>query len=214
MQPVSDSQLASLEMAVSSYEEALTVEAARYLEGRGIGQAAADTHRLGVVDRPAPGHERYRGMLCIPYLTPAGEPLTVRFRCIQDHDHDEHRHGKYNSLNGDDTRMYNVGAIFTATDTIHVTEGELDAITLNMVGYPAVAIPGANNFKWRHQKMLAGFSRIWVWGDPDEAGAEFVNRLAKSLRQSRGVPLRDGDVNETYLKGGRSALFDLIGEAA
>lgn len=205
----------ALEKAVASYQAAVTRPAAMYLQARGVDQEEAATFRLGVVETPAPGHERFRGMLCIPYLDRHGNPLTVRFRCLEEHAHEDHFHGKYNSLKDDPTRMFNVSAIFSAKDTIHVTEGELDAVILNKVGYNAVAIPGANNFKWRHRKMLAGFSRVWVWGDPDTAGAEFVNKLCKSLRMTaRGVPLRDGDVTETYLKGGSKALMDLIGEAS
>lgn len=214
MQPLSASQMEALEEAVSSYQAAVTATAARYLESRGIGQAEASTFRLGVVGSPQPGHSRYAGMLCIPYLDKDGNPLTVRFRCLEQHEHRDHYHGKYNSLPDDPSRMFNVRAIFRAQDSIHVTEGELDAVILNKIGFHAVAIPGANNFKWRHRKMLAGFSRVWVWGDPDEAGAEFTNKITKSMRQARGVPLRDGDVTDTYMKHGAKHLFDLIGERA
>jgi len=60
--------------------------------------------------------------------------------------------------------------------------------------------------------MLAGFSRIYVWGDPDDAGAAFMQRVCKALRQAKAVNLRDGDVTETYLAGGADALLALIEE--
>ena len=44
----------------------------------------------------------------------------------------------------------------------------------------------------------------------DEAGAEMVNTITRSLRQARGVRLRDGDVTDTYLQGGAEALHALI----
>lgn len=211
LQPLSPSQMEALEEALRSYEAAVTVEAAEYLLGRGIGEAEAVTHRLGVVsDEPFPGHGHYRGMLCIPYLDKDGKPLTMRFRCMENHDHREHFHGKYNSLKDDPTRVYNIAAIFAAKDEIHVTEGELDAIILTKIGLPAVAIPGAKAWRGHHRRMLAGFSRVWVWGDPDDAGAEFVARVTKSLRQARGVRLRGGDVTDTYLALGAEALLELV----
>lgn len=200
----------SLEEAVALYQGAVTAEAARYLQARGIGQAEARTFRLGVVGEPAPGHSRFRGMLCIPYLDKAGRPLTVRFRCLEEHDHRAFFHGKYNSLKDDPSRVYNISSIFAAKDEIHISEGEFDAMVLNKVGLPAVAIPGAHGWKYHHRKMLAGFSRVYVWGDPDDAGAEFVAKVTSQMNTARGVLLRDGDVTETYLAGGADALRELV----
>ncbi|MFI7315501.1 toprim domain-containing protein [Streptomyces venezuelae] len=154
------------------------------------------------------------GRLAIPYLAHDGHPLTIRFRCLEDHDHRAYRHGKYNTLKDDPPRLYGVDAIHAAGDEIHVTEGELDAITLRRLGLHAVGVPGAALWQPRHRRMLAGFSRVWVWGDPDEAGAELVTRVCRSLRSARGVRLRDGDVTETYKAGGADALLSLIDEAS
>jgi DNA primase len=107
-------------------------------------------------------------------------------------------------------RMFGISAVHTADDTIHVAEGELDAMILNKIGLPAVAIPGATLWQGRHRRMLAGFSRVYVWGDPDDAGAEFINKLCRSLRSAKGVRLRAGDVTDTYLAGGADALYALI----
>lgn len=202
LQPLSPSQREMLEEAVSAYQAALTPGAARYLLDRGIGREEAATHRLGVVgDLPFPGHERFRGMLAIPYLDRNGSPLTVRFRCLEDHDHRAHFHGKYNSIKDDPPRMYGIDSIHQAGDTLDVTEGELDRVILRKLGLFAVAIPGASIFQGRHRRMLAGFNRIRVWGDPDDAGAEFTAKLCRALRQARGMRLRDGDVTETYMQG-------------
>jgi DNA primase len=202
-----------LEEATSAYQEALTPGVARYLLDRGIGREEAVTHRLGVVgDMPFPGHERFRGMLAIPYLDRNGAPLTVRFRCLEEHDHRAAFHGKYNTIKDDPPRMYGVADVHQAGDTIEVTEGELDRIILRKIGLHAVAIPGASLWQGRHRRMLAGFNRVRVWGDPDDAGAEFTARICRSLRSAKGVRLRDGDVSETYMQGGAQALLDLIKE--
>lgn len=211
LRPLSASQRESLEEATATYQAALTAEAARWLAARGIDQAGASTFRLGVVGTDAfPGHERHRGKLVIPYLDRTGAPLSMRFRCIQAHDHREFGHGKYMSLPDEPVRVFNIRSIHEAKDEIHVCEGEFDSVILTLNGMPAIAIPGAQAWRGHHRRMLAGFSRIWVWGDPDDAGAEFTQKVCRSLKQAKGVRLRDGDVNDTYLAGGAYALRALI----
>jgi DNA primase len=212
LRPLSASQREALEEAVASYEVALSndVEVVEYLVGRGIDQQTAVTFRLGVVPDPAPGHERFRDWLAIPYLNKDDQPLTVRFRCLYDHDHSSYYHGKYMSISGDPSRVFNVGAIHRANDEIHVTEGEMDALILNQLDLPAVAIPGASGFQGHHRRMLAGFNRVFVWGDPDEAGAEFTNKVCRMLGSAKGVRLRSGDVSENYLAGGEDQILSLI----
>jgi DNA primase len=202
-----------LEEATSAYQAALTPAAARYLLDRGIGREEAATHRLGVVgDHPFPGHERFRGMLAIPYLDRNGKPLTIRFRCLEDHDHRAAFHGKYNTVKDDPPRMYGVEDVHRAGDTIDVTEGELDRIVLKKLGLYVVGIPGASLWLPRHRRMLAGFSRVRVWGDPDDAGSEFTARIGRGLRSARGMRLRDWDVTDTYMHMGAQPLLNLIKE--
>jgi len=200
----------ALETAVASYENQLTAGAAIYLQNRGVDQEVATTFRLGCVTDPVPGHGKYRGMLAIPYLDKDGHPLTIRFRCLREHDHRANGHGKYNSMFEDPSRVYNIKAIFDAKDEIHITEGEFDTMILTKVGLPAVAIPGAHGWQYHHRRMLAGFSRVYVWGDPDDAGAEFVTKVVASMRTAKGVSLKVGYVTETYLQGGAEALLALI----
>jgi DNA primase len=213
LQPLSPSQREMLEEATSAYQEALTPGVARYLLDRGIGREEAVTHRLGVVgDRPFPGHERFRGMLAIPYLDRNGKPLTIRFRCLEEHDHRAHFHGKYNTIKDDPPRMYGIADVHQAGDTIDVTEGELDRIILKKLGLYVVGLPGASLWLPRHRRMLAGFNRVRVWGDPDDAGSEFTARICRGLRSARGMRLRDRDVTDTYMQMGAQPLLDLIKE--
>lgn len=212
LRPLSDSQREALEEAVSSYEAALgqDVAAVRYLLARGISESSAVMSRLGVVSSPEFGH--WEGRLAIPYLDQDSKPLTIRFRCMQNHRCKDVGCPKYLPITGDPSRVFNIGAIHRAGDVIHLTEGELDAVMLTQLGLDAVAIPGAAGFQSHHRRMLAGFSRTWVWGDPDQAGSEFINKVCHMLRSAKGVRLRDGDVTETYLQGGASAIYDLIGD--
>lgn len=215
LRPLSDSERETLERAVTSYQGEFDDETEAYLDGRGVGTAERFKYRLGIVggEGTRPEHQRYRGMLAIPYLDRTGSPLSVRFRCLQNHDHREKGHGRYNSLAGEVGRLYNIKAIFDAVDTIHITEGEVEAIILEKLGYHAVGIPGAQAWKSHHRRMVAGFSKIYVWGDPDEAGADFSKKVIKNMRQARIITPTLGDVNETYLKGGPEAVHDLYEKA-
>lgn len=212
LRPLSDSQREALAEAVRTYEQGLAadLEAQDYLDARGITEEGAHTYRLGVVSTPLPGHERFRGWLAIPYLLHDDEPRSIRFRCIEDHNHREHYHGKYMSLPDEPARVFNVRAVNRADDIIHLTEGELDAVILGQLGYDAVAIPGASGFQPHHRRLLMGFSKVYVWGDPDDAGADFVNRVTRALPRASAVRLREGDVTETYLAGGERAISQLI----
>lgn len=209
LRPLSPSQREVLEEAVSSYECSINTAAVEYLIDRGLDQETAEAFRLGFVADPLPGHERMRGWLAIPYLDRSGRPLSVRFRCLAQHDHREYGHGKYLSMTGEPARVFNVRAIHEADDEISVCEGEFDAMVLTKVGLPAVAIPGASGWSSHHRKMLAGFNRVHVWGDPDEAGATFNRKVTQSMPRARAVRLRKGDVTENFLAGGARALLSL-----
>lgn len=216
LRPLSRAQLRALEEACAGYEENLALDhdgdVARHLAERGVEDRVVRTFRLGVVGDPAPGHVKHKGRLAIPYLDQFGAPLAIRFRCVDNHNCRDEGHGKYQTMPGDPPRLFNVGAIHRADNEIDLCEGELDAVILSQIGLHAVALPGANVWKPRHRLLLAGFDVIRVWGDPDDAGGEFMKKVTHSLPRARGVRLTEGDVTETYLAGGAEALLDLIQE--
>lgn len=196
-----------MKLAVDRYHKTLMesdqgAAAARYLAARGIGAAEAAGHLLGVAADPMPEHEKRAGWLAIPYLLSDGRPVDVRFRCIEQHDC---RHGKYASVSGAPPRIYNVGAIVRAGAEIHVTEGEFDCMILTKLGFNAVALPGATSWQPRWKEALAGFSRVFVWADPDKAGMEMLSTLSGQLRGVTRVRLTE-DVSDTYLSGGQAAI--------
>lgn len=212
--PLSTSQRAMLEEAVEAYETELLLDdgAAQYLSDRGLSPATVTRQRFGVVgDEPHPGHEKFKGMVAIPYLDRHGYPLTIRFRCIENHNHRDLFHGKYASVKHDDPRLYNIRAIHEADSeaVLDITEGEFDAAILQQIGLHAIALPGANLWRGSFRRMVWGFNQIRVWADPDEAGAEMTQRLTKSLRQAKPVRLKGGDVTDIYLNGGADALLKI-----
>ena len=184
-----------LEQATSHYQQAVNL-AEGYLVNRGLSLQDAEYFRLGVVHQPLVGHEAYEGRLAIPYITPAGV-VDLRFRAIN------HEEPKYLSLPGSETRLYNVNALFKATDWIAVCEGEIDTITLTKLGIPAVGVPGVKNIKSHHYRILADFQRIYVFADGDPAGKEFTKELARKVSGVTPIAIPEGeDVNSLFTKQG------------
>jgi DNA primase len=208
--PTSEQRL-SLELLVSQCQRDLAVDttAQEYLTKRGFTAATAAQWRLGVVTSPPVGYERYTGRLCIPYLTPSGV-VNARFRCLRQHDCKEAAHGKYVGLEGFSTSLFNVLDLSKPGDVLCVTEGELDAITLSMCGIPAVAVPGATNWHKHFSRCLDDFSKVFVLGDGDTAGAGLNKKLINDVR---AIPVRMPkglDCNDVYRRDGAEGLRKLI----
>ena len=211
--PLPESDLRMMEHAVARYQGAIG-DARSFLEARGITEATAATFRLGVVNDPIPEHERYRGMLCIPYLNPSGRVVQTRFRCLADHKCSEFKHGKYQTVSGDKGRMFNTPALVSDVNELHICEGEMDAIILSQAGFSAVGMPGASTWRDHHRVMCAGYEWVFIWGDGDEAGREFAQSVRSSLRGSVIIRVPDGmDVNDLYLQRGTEGLTGLLEDA-
>lgn len=207
----SNEQRLLLAQAASQYQSDLAagIAAQDYLKSRGFTEEVATAWRLGLVSSPLAGHERFQGRLALPYLTPAG-PVNFRFRCLRQHSCKEAGHGKYLGLEGFETNLYNVLDLAKPGTTICVTEGELDAITLSMCGIPAVAVPGATNFKKHMGRCLDDWSRVLVLGDPDDAGKGLNKKLINDVR---AIPVRmpkGKDCNDVFRESGAEGLRKLI----
>lgn len=192
------------------YHEALTEEVLSYLAGRGIDQAAADGFRLGLVTDPDPSHFKYEGRLSIPFITPTGV-VSIRFRCLADHGEQSCSdlwHGKYEGLEGEETRIYNVQALHDARDTIGLCEGELDAAVATSAGLPSVGIPGINNFKPYYYRLFEDFERVILLGDGDAAGRSMVATLSHNMPNAVRRPLpQDHDVTSYVVEFGRDEFL-------
>lgn len=206
LKPSSEVERGKLDVALQAMEGHVGV-ASTFLSGRGLKDEAVQRFRLGVVPAQLAGFEHYAGMLAIPYLLLDSRPIQIRFRRLGGDG------PKYMTMAGDQSRMFNVGAAVSPSSEIHVTEGEIDCMTLVQCGLNAVAIPGVNNFKPHHVAILAGFESIYIWGDPDEAGREFNAKVRNMVPRSRVVPLVGGDINDTFLKGGYDEIYRLKSEA-
>ncbi len=168
---------------------------------------------LGYVDDPLPGHEMHRGSLAIPYLRWSQEHgwavVSIRFRCIQDHDHKGH--GKYMTQAGDRPRLYNTLALMKTSPVVAITEGEIDAITAQAAGIPAVGVPGADAWQRYFREPFLGYDRVYVLADGDDAGMKFANTVAKTLPNARVIPCPPGeDVNSLVISQGSQALMERL----
>lgn len=215
MSRLSSGQRESLGRAARLYNESLDDAALTYLEGRGLAdEEIVATYLLGVVREPIPGHEDYLGRLSIPYATPSGV-VALRFRCIEDHEHGKPNcAAKYLDLPGQEAHLYNVDVLRTAGDTLYVTEGELDAISATVVGYPAVGVSGATKWKDHWSYNLEDFEEVVVLADGDDAGRSFAEKVRSKVERARAVfmPIRH-DVNSVLVGQGLDAFEDLVGPA-
>ncbi|WKW87272.1 DNA primase [Mycobacterium phage Chargerpower] len=208
MQKLSESQRAYLWEATSRYRSSLPGSpAAEYLASRGV--LGATQFGLGFVDDPLPGHELYRGCLAIPYLRWSSwrgwSAASIRFRRLDD------GKPKYMTLPGDKPRLFNTNALTNYSRDMAITEGEIDAVTAEMVGIPTVGVPGAQMWKPHFRELFLGYRNVNILADGDEPGLEFAKAVAKTLPNARIIPMPDGeDVNSLVMKQGKDALLERI----
>jgi hypothetical protein len=213
----SDSQKNWLGKMAERYHESLDEKTLSYLADRGLGPDVVTGARLGLVVAPDGAHAQYEGRLSIPYLTPTGV-VSMRFRCLDDHGdlkcNDLH-HGKYESISGDETRLYNVSALHLPGDAVGICEGELDALVATNAGLPSVGCPGINNWKPFYYRLFEDYDRVIVLGDGDDAGRKFVATLTRALGNGIRKPLpNDHDVTSYVVEHGVDRFRDFVGGVA
>lgn len=70
---------------------------------------------------------------------------------------------------------------FLPGEVLHIVEGESDLWTLWYHNIPAISVPGANGSDLVSPITVKGFKRIYIWKDSDQAGANFVRKLAERI---------------------------------
>ncbi|QHJ86568.1 DNA primase [Mycobacterium phage Mabel] len=214
MQRLSESQRGYLWEATSQYRESLPGSPAEeYLASRGLVGPEVRPYGLGYVDDPLPGHEMFRGWLAIPYMRwsqwRGWSVASIRFRCLQEHDHVNH--GKYQTVAGDKPRLYNTAALARYSKDMAITEGEIDCITAELCGVPAIGVPGSQMWKPHFRDIFLGYRTVNILADGDDAGMKFAHEVAKTLPNARIIPMPDGeDVNSLVMTQGKSALLERI----
>lgn len=205
---LSSEQRKSLERATTTYL-AHAGEAEAYLAQRGISLAVARSVGIGVVRDPIPGHDHLEGRLAIPYLTNSG-PVNMTFRCLKDHSCKDSKCHKYELSKGLETNLYSVQSLRSAKDWIAVAEGEIDALSLNIAGIPAVGVSGVDKWKDHWRGVFEDFSRIYIFQDGDKAGETFGEKMQDRVGAVR-IALPPGeDVNSCLVGRGAEYLRGLI----
>lgn len=215
----SSSQREFLEKASRKYADELTADAVEYLKGpkRGLNEEAIERFRLGVVVDPLPGHESYRGLITIPYLTAYGV-TTIRYRRLSDlnpqavdlEDLDA-TGAKYLTMPGDPVRIFNPEALQRGTRAICLTEGEFDCMVAEMCGMPCIGLPGAQSWQPAWTRLLEQYDAVFFLQDDDEAGRTMAKTLAKPLRGNlRTIVMDGGDVTTFFLQNGREGLREKV----
>lgn len=199
---------ALLAEATERYSEALEgSEAAEYLEDRGISLEVAQSFQLGVVAEPLEGHERFRGRIAFPYLTPSGT-VGMRFRRFDGRD------PKYDSDQGQRTGLYNVRDLHKSDPWIAICEGEPDTVVMSkIVGVPAVGIPGVEHWIKKGGiwgRLFQDYESVFVVMDPDEAGRKIIREITSQVENPVVIDL-PSDVNDTVNEFGADWLLQQMG---
>lgn len=214
LRPLSSSQRDMLTQAASTFRAALPGGAAeRYLRDRGIDPAseAVAPFGLGEVPPDYPGFERFAGRLAIPNLSARNRVVGLKFRAI-----DDETQPKYDQPDGQEARLFNLRALARAGDWIAVTEGEIDAISLESLGIPAIGVPGSSGWKKHHHLLVEGFRRVVLVRDDDDGGKPLVSALMRTPLDVAVVrpPHGFNDVNAAVAAGEGERMREIVYEAA
>jgi hypothetical protein len=97
---------------------------------------------------------------------------------------------------------YGLDRLAVATDYLTIVEGESDCWTLWLHGLPSLGLPGAKMFNCIQSEHVESFpSKIYVLLEPDEAGKQFVTKIAKRLTDLG----YQGEVSAINLRGSHDA---------
>lgn len=138
---------------------------------------------------------------------------SIKFRCIEDHDHKANGHPKYKFAAGDKSRLFNTVAFDQTDDTIGICEGEIDAISASIAGVPSVGIAGADNWQEHFAVPFVGYETVYIFADNDDAGQgmKFADKVAKQLGNARIIPCERGyDLNAELVDYGMARIKEKI----
>lgn len=183
--------------------------ALRYLLKRGITEESIKRFKLGFTRRYG------QDWISIPSFED-GVAKLLKYRKLPPDENKEL--GKYIREKGSKSIIFNQDCLKT-NETIYITEGEMDCISMIQAGYENVVgcTGGAGTLLPEHYDKLIMKDKIYLIFDPDEAGqnaAEKVWATRLGIDKCWNVKLPNGyDLNEFIFKWGKSGLERLLNEA-
>jgi hypothetical protein len=122
-------------------------------------------------------HIRGKGWICFPRIE-GNKILAVKLRSIV-----EKSFSQVNNMDG--RALFNIETV-TPIEPVYVTEGELDACILEMLGFRAVSVPSAGvEMSTGDRIKLKLAERIFLAGDNDGGvGSEYMKKLARELGEN------------------------------
>lgn len=192
-------------------------------EERGLSQETISEFKLGVVGDSDENHESLAGYLSIPFITPTSRTdwqmnfTDLRFRRGPDLPETK---PKYRTLPGHPPRLFATTTLANPGEYVAIVEGEIDCMTLNQCGIPAVGVSGVSAWKEYYRNIFAGFERVIVVADNDEpkegeslgVGEKFAEEVAKNVPNPKVVVVPEGgDTNGFYMLNGAAELRNLLG---
>ncbi len=203
--------------------QTLNHEAIEYLAKRGISEATAKDaglkscrtyfHKLG----------REAEAIAFPIFDDAGQIVNVKYRCIQAKDFTQ-------SKGGNQSRLF-CGQTMAGNDTIIISEGELDTLSILEAGYFCAAScpngappPNAKDVETKlkfidaNREAFSAADRIILAMDKDEPGIAFEKIIAERIGLAKcysvQYPAECKDANECLVKYGVDQLRECIRNAA
>ncbi|MDR2584752.1 MAG: toprim domain-containing protein [Prevotellaceae bacterium] len=189
----------------------LTDKAVKWFEGRGISQATLKKMKIGYAKEYMPQHNKEVNTVCFPYYQ-NDILVNIKFRTADK---------KFKMNEGSELILYNIDAIQT-TDSLIITEGEMDALTYIECGFPnVVSVPngaGASQLTYLDNYMdyLEHIKVFYIATDFDEPGLKLRNELVRRLGVERcKIVTYDGykDVNELLCAKSHFAVKDTIAKS-
>lgn len=132
--------------------------------------------------------------VAIPYFNATGQHIATRQRFALDGPN------RFRWRGGDKPVLYGLDRLAGAREQgfVVIVEGESDVHTLHEHGFPAVGLPGANNWnEARDARELDGIEKVFVVCEGDEGGEAVMRWLAASSIRHRALllnfsePLKD-----------------------
>lgn len=116
----------------------------------------------------------------MPYVNSDGKEVAVRYR------HHPKSERRFSWNRGAQTTFYGLqffNDIKEKERPVILCEGESDTQTLILLGFDALGVPGASNFKKSEVQWLKDLKKIYMHVEPDRGGEVFKSKIIEMLRE-------------------------------